>query len=76
MLLAYYPILFVLFFALFLIAISAKHFIGIHKQNKYIRGIWNLDKYMGIKTGNVSEMDIVNVLKDYDFQYKGTSDRR
>ena len=74
-LLAYYPIVFVLFFAVFLIVISVRYFCEVHKRDKYIRKIQNLDRYMGIQTGNVSEQDIVDVLKNYDFQYKGVTDR-
>ena len=74
-LLAYYPIVFVLFFAVFLIVISVRYFYEVHKRDKYIRKIQNLDRYMGSQTGNVSEQDIVDVLKNYDFQYKGVTDR-
>jgi hypothetical protein len=74
-LLSYYPIVFVLFFAVFLIVISVRYFYEVHKRDKYIRKIQNLDRYMGIQTGNVSEQDIVDVLKNYDFQYKGVTDR-
>lgn len=74
-LLVYYPIVFVLFFAVFLIVISVRYFCEVRKRDKYIRKIQNLDRYMGIQTGNVSEQDIVDVLKNYDFQYKGVTDR-
>ena len=74
-LLVYYPIVFVLFFAAFLIVISVRYFCGIYKRDKYIRKIQNLDRYMGVQTGNVSEQDMVDVLKNYDFQYKGVTDR-
>ena len=69
-LLSYWPMLFVLAFFLCLI-ITGIRLLKMERRNTYTKRVFELDKYMGINAQPDSEEDIVKVMSNYNFQYRG-----
>ena len=69
-LLCYWPMLFVLVFAIMLAIMIA----GVYRKaqrDSYIERVFELDRYMNSDAKPDSDEDVVRVMGKYDFQYRG-----
>lgn len=74
-LLYYWPVLFVLVFAVMLTIIV----IGLYRKaqrDSYVERVFGLDKYMVSDAKPVSEEEMVRVMRKYNFQYRGYQNQK
>ena len=68
--LSYWPMLFVLAFFLCLV-ITAIRLFKMERKDTFAERVFELDKYMISNAQPASEEDIVKVMSNYNFQYRG-----